>query len=142
MWDRNQLDLTCTRRISLLSTPQPQLCLSIRLITIISYWWWGFNYNLNYASKQICYWILENLPFGHKQTFEKTQSKIFTIFLNKVIFPDLDKATIKRSCCEISHQKLPLTRRYGWLYQTNQCAQKVGFPTCSFTPSVLHTNVY
>jgi len=32
-----------------------------------------------HASYNICDRILENLPFGHKQTFEKTQLKIFTI---------------------------------------------------------------
>ena len=42
--------------------------------------------------KYMCDRILENLPFGHKQTFEKTQLKIFTIF-----FAQLDKATIKPS---------------------------------------------
>jgi len=46
---------------------------------------------------------VENLPFGHKQTCVKTQSKIFTLLV-VVFFPDLDKATIKPSR-EISHQK-------------------------------------
>ena len=32
-----------------------------------------------------CDWILENLPFWHKQYFEKTQLKIF-IMLFKLIF--------------------------------------------------------
>ena len=67
-------------------------------------------------NNNICDRILENLPFGHKQTFEKAQLKIFTIFLNKVFFSDLDKATIKPSCGEILHQKLLFPRRYGWSY--------------------------
>jgi len=33
-----------------------------------------------YICIQNCDRILENLPFGHKQTFEKTQLEIFTIF--------------------------------------------------------------
>jgi len=59
----------------------------------------------------ICDCILENLPFGHKQTFAKTQLKIFTFF--KTFFAHLDNATIKPSCCEVSHQKLFSPRRYG-----------------------------
>ena len=47
---------------------------------------------------------------------------------NKIFSPDLDKATIKPSCYEISYQKLIFPRRYGGLNQTDQCAQKVGFP--------------
>jgi len=50
------------------------------------------------------------------------------MFSNKVFSTNLDKATIKPSCYEISFQKLLFPRRYGQLYQTNQCAQKVGFP--------------
>jgi len=34
----------------------------------------------------VCDRILENLPFGHKQTFEKAQLKIFTSFLNIFFF--------------------------------------------------------
>ena len=33
---------------------------------------------------QICDRILENLPFGHKQTFEKTQLKIFTVVYSQL----------------------------------------------------------
>jgi len=32
----------------------------------------------------ICDRILENLPFGYKQTFARTQLKIFTILLKQV----------------------------------------------------------
>ena len=81
--------------------------------------------------RNICDWILENLPFGCKQTFEKTRLKIFTMFLTWSFFAHLDKATIKHSCCEVSHQKLLFPRRYRWLYQINRCAQKVGFPRSS-----------
>jgi len=49
---------------------------------------------------------LENLPFEHKQTSEKTLLKIFTNFLIQVFFAHLNKATIKSLCCEVSHQKL------------------------------------
>ena len=59
---------------------------------------------------------------------EKTQLKIFTMFLKLRFFAHLDKETIKPSCYEISHQKFDFPRRYGWLHQINQCAQKVGFP--------------
>ena len=72
--------------------------------------------------------ILENLPFGHKQYFEKTQLKIYTMFCKLNFFAHLDKATIKPTCCEVSHQKLLFPRRYGWLHQSHQCARKVGFP--------------
>ena len=34
----------------------------------------------------ICDQILENLPFGHKQNFEKTQLKIFTILFKIKFF--------------------------------------------------------
>jgi len=39
-WDRNQLNPTCTRRISLLSTPQPQVDNNDILLMM------GFNYNM------------------------------------------------------------------------------------------------
>jgi len=69
---------------------------------------------------------LENLPFEHKQTFAKTQLKIFTIFFkNKILFAHLDKAIIKTSCCEISHQKLFYLRDMDDYNQTDQCAKKV-----------------
>ena len=58
------------------------------------------------TANTICDWILENLPFGHKQTFEKTRLKTLTMFLKLSFFAHLDKATITPSCCEVSHQKL------------------------------------
>jgi len=61
----------------------------------------------------ICDRILENLPFGHKQTSEKIQLKILAIFLNKEFFLDFDTVTIKPTYYEISHQKLHFPRRYG-----------------------------
>ena len=63
---------------------------------------------------------MENLPLiGHKQT---TQWKIFTIFK---ISAHLDKAIIKPSCWEVSHQKFFLLGDY---HLTDRCAKKVGFP--------------
>ena len=44
-------------------------------------------------------------------------------FKNQGFFAHLDKATIKLSCCEVSHQKF-----LGDMDQTDRCAQKVGFP--------------
>jgi len=45
--------------------------------------WAVHTYNVPYDR------ILENLPFGHKQTLNKTQLKIFMMFF----FAHLDKAT-------------------------------------------------
>jgi len=68
----------------------------------------GATATCNDTSKtsDICDHILENLPFGHKQTFKKTQLKIFTIILKLTSFAHLDKATMKPSCYKVSHQKL------------------------------------
>ena len=63
--------------------------------------------------KHNCDQILENLPFGHKQTLDKTQLKTFTIVFKLNFFAHLDKATCKLSYCEVSHQKLLSSRRYG-----------------------------
>jgi len=53
--------------------------------------------------QQNCDRILENLPFGHKQTLYKTKLKFFTMSSNYVFFAHLHKATIKPSCCKVSH---------------------------------------
>ena len=60
--------------------------------------------------------------------WENSIENLCNFFKIQVLFPGLDTVTIKPSCYEISHQKLHFPRRYWWLYQTNQCAQKVGFP--------------
>ena len=46
-WDRSQLNPTCTRRISLLSTPRPRFAYNDILLMV------GFNYNLNRPSHYI-----------------------------------------------------------------------------------------
>jgi len=51
----------------------------------------------------ICDRILENLPFGHKQYFWENSNENFSNFFRINIFAYFDKATIKPSCCEISH---------------------------------------
>ena len=40
---------------------------------------------------------------GTSKLFGKTQMKLSTLFLNSFFFAHLDKATIKPSCCEVSH---------------------------------------
>ena len=40
---------------------------------------------------------------GTNKLFGKTQMKISTTFLKLFFFVHLDKATIKPSCCEVSH---------------------------------------
>ena len=59
-----------------------------------------------------CDRILENLPFGHKQIFPKTQLKIYTMVLKLISSAHLDNATIKPSSYEISYQKLPKVSYY------------------------------
>jgi len=61
----------------------------------------------------------------------KLDWKFFTMFLKFKFFAHLDKATITLSCFEVSHQKLFIPRKYGWLHQINWCAQKVDFPRSS-----------
>ena len=51
----------------------------------------------------MCDRILENLPFGHKQTFWENSNENFNDFFKIDFFAHLDKATIKPSCCEVSH---------------------------------------
>ena len=60
-----------------------------------------------------CDRILENLPFGHKQTLVKIQLKIYAMILKLSFFAHFVKAAITAACCEVSHQKLPFPRRYG-----------------------------
>ena len=54
----------------------------------------GMVWAIKFKKKYVANWILENLPFGHKQTFWENSIEFF--------FAHLDKATIKPSCCEVS----------------------------------------
>jgi len=58
---------------------------------------------------------------GTNKFLEKTQIKRF-----KNVFAHLDNTINMASRYEISQPKLIFPRRYGWLYQTNQCAEQVG----------------
>jgi len=43
---------------------------------------------------------------GTSKFFEKTQLKVSKIFIEINSFAQLNKATIKSSCCKVSHPKL------------------------------------
>ena len=56
-----------------------------------------------YSPEIICDRILENLPFGHKQTFQGDSIKNLSNIFKISFFAHLDKTIIKLSCCEILH---------------------------------------
>ena len=51
----------------------------------------------------ICDPILENHTSGHMQNLQEFSIENFSDFLKIFFFAYSDKATIKPSCCEISH---------------------------------------
>ena len=57
-----------------------------------------FDFQLN-----ICDPILENHTSGHMQNLWEFSTENFSGFLKSIFFAYSDKATIKPSCCEISH---------------------------------------
>ena len=72
---------------------------------------------------------LENLPFGHKQTFAKTQLKIFIIFLNFTLnFLHIwIKQLLNLLAVKFHTKSLFFLEDMDDYYQTDQCAKKVVF---------------
>jgi len=65
---------------------------------------------------------------GTSKLLRKLNWKSLQFFFKLSFFAQLDKAIIiEPSWCEVLHKKLVFPRRYGWLCQTDHCAQKVGF---------------
>ena len=98
------------------------------------YKWFGMIQRA--SSVQLC--KLQHIPyvtgswktylFGTSKLWENSIENHLSAFQIKLFFPNLDNVTNIPFCYEISYEKLLFPRRYGQLYQADQCAQKVGFP--------------